>query len=40
MSVFLPTYYAMDHFEGTMMATERNPWWWHLWCAKTMLETC
>jgi len=26
---------TIDHFEGALVATERTPWWWHLWCTKT-----
>ena len=22
-------------FEGSMVATDRTPWWWDLWCAET-----
>jgi len=33
--LFLPTYYAKDHFEGAMIATLRTPWWQHLWFAET-----
>ena len=33
--VFLPTHYAMNHFEGVTLATERIPWWWRPWRAET-----
>ena len=33
--MFLHTYYTTDNFKGAMMATERTPWWWQLWCAQT-----
>jgi len=32
--MFLYTYYKTDNFKGAMMATERTPWWWQLWCAQ------
>jgi hypothetical protein len=34
MAVFLPTYFAMDCFEGAIKATVRTRWWWHLLCAE------
>ena len=33
--LFSPTYFAMDHLEGVVLATEKTPWWWQLWFAET-----
>jgi len=25
----------VNDFEGAVVTTEGNPWWWHLWLAET-----